>query len=147
MRLSYRESPVPLRPWRMNGGGRVSVHDPPATLPGMVTVELDAAGRLRNFTAVAGEPGDGSGAPADLDPAMLFDYAGLNRADFVQADASAGSPAGLQVWTGTYPGQSDPPVRVEMIQDRGRLLHFKVAEPLVSTQPGATAGERAARRS
>jgi hypothetical protein len=40
-------------------------------------------------------------------------------------------------WNGTYPGQADPPVRVEMIQDRGRLIHFKVSEPWVRPDPTA----------
>ena len=143
IRLSYRESPVPLRSWRMNGSGRISVQDPPATLPGMVTLELDSAGRLRTFSAVPLQTDDSSATSPDLDPGILFTYAGLNRSDFVQADAPRGSPPALQVWTGTYPAQKDPPVRMEIRQDRGRLVHFRVEEPWVGAETVGAAGERA----
>jgi hypothetical protein len=143
IRLSYRESPLPLRSWRMNGSGRVSVRDPPATVPGMVTLELDGVGRLRTFSAVPSQTENSSATSRDLDPALLFTYAGLNRSDFVQAAPPSGSPAALQMWTGTYPGQNGPPVRVAMSQDRGRLILFKVEEPWVGTVPAGAAGERA----
>ncbi|CAN5770527.1 hypothetical protein BH24ACI5_BH24ACI5_13430 [soil metagenome] len=143
-RVSYRESPVPLRSWRTNGGGRVTLADPPATVPGMIALELDGAGRLRRFDAVPLVTADASAESAAFDPGLLFKLAGLEPSDFGRAEPSV-TPVAYgehSAWTGTYPGQPTPPIRLDMSVADGRLLHFSISEPWTRAEVVRTAGDR-----
>ena len=131
-RAVYRESPVPLRSLRTDGGGLVTRADPPLTVPGMITMELDGAGRLRRFDAVPRliEPPLAGGAA--FDHGVVFKLAGLEPSDFVPAKPSAGARIRIGehlAWAGTYPGQPDPSISFEISVAEGRLVHFRIAEP------------------
>src|SRR5580765_2206010 len=105
----YRESPRPMVP---NGReSRVEWDDPPRLVPGMTSVELDPAGRLRRLHALP----TGYDAPADsaLDWTALFGAAGLDMARFHPAEVQL-PPATIadshMSWVGADPDDPDLPL-------------------------------------
>ena len=131
MAFWYRQSPRPLDPG--NGLGRVTPHDPPRDVPGMVSLSLDTEGRLLRLSA---RP---SGRPVDGEPdwAELFAAAGLEMDRFEPADpARAPEVFATQraAWTGTLPG-SRQPVRVEAAAWGEQPVAFGIHGPWDGADP------------
>ena len=76
IRFWYRESPSFLVPYRLTEVFPAE-HDPPASVPGMVSVELDPRGRLLRLDAVP-IPADGDPGDTSPDPALLLSGAGFS---------------------------------------------------------------------
>jgi serine/threonine-protein kinase len=82
----YRQSPRPMVAERSNSYGAVRATDPPVTLPGMLSVNVELDGRLRRFLAV---PPEQEPAPAEAKPidwAPFFKAAQLDMAPFKPAE-------------------------------------------------------------
>jgi Protein kinase domain len=126
----YRASPGSLMP--NSRGGRVTRNAPPFTRSGMVNLDLDAAGRLMLFKAVPPQLDESVGTGPEPDWSVAFEAAGLDQGAFQGArplwvpetycDARA-------AWTGTYPAQGEPELRVEACAYRGRLSYFQILHP------------------
>jgi serine/threonine-protein kinase len=124
----YRESPLP-----MVASGReshVEWDDPPRLVPGMASVELDPAGRLRRLHALP----TGYDAPADsaLDWAALFGAAGLEMARFHPGEVELPPPTMADshaAWNGADPDDPSVSLHVEVASFRGRPVYFAVREP------------------
>jgi serine/threonine-protein kinase len=103
-----------------------------------VSVDLDLDGRLLRF--VISPTGQRAPAtPADVPEwSRLFTAAGLDLEHFktsaprpgvsAQADARA-------AWTGSYPGRTDLPVRVEATASAGAVTSFEVVFPWTNREP------------
>lgn len=106
--------------------GIVNSEDPAPIKSGMVSVTLDAQGRLWRFDAIPPER-DTPAAPTEaFDWNVLFKLAGLDQAQFKPAQPewnSLGSADSRVAWTGVWPGTSYP-VRVEAGAYKGRPVHF-----------------------
>ncbi len=139
----YRQSPRVLTPSAILPAhgfgfnrGMISPDDPPATVPGMVSLRLDPGGRLVELKVVrsggALKAGAGRGATnwlAALDPSLLgFDLGRLESAN----DAGENSEKGMirLTWRGRYPGDG-PEIEVEALAENGRLIDFSVRVPEV----------------
>ena len=137
----YRTSPEALAPSFPTA--RVSSSDPPATVPGMHQVTLDADGRLVEFHSVPPAIAEENAATGSPWPA-LFEAAGLDLATFtptlpkwlppVFADATA-------AWEGPMPGRADMRVRIEAASYRNHPVAFRIIWPW-TTPPGAEASKR-----
>ena len=155
--LWYRQSPRKLMP--QSTSGRVSFNDPPARISGMVNLTLDPAGRLRTLLAVPPQherappdkpeepPNKGlpiespTGEPPE---APLRETAGEApwAAAFAAAELDGGrfravTPEWLPetycdrraAWTGSYPGQPEPEIRIEACAYGDRLASFAIVHP------------------
>jgi len=134
----YRGSPVPLlvspptlpRPDQLRW---VNLTRPPHTEPGMLTIVLDAAGRLTSLVAV---PLPGDTVARQPDWAALFDLAGLPMDGFSTWQPERIPPVyadRVAAWQGVLPGRPDVPLRVEAAAAAGRPVYFAVQAPW--TQP------------
>ena len=140
VRFWYRESPHHLLPHRTTEFFPAD-HDPPAVVPGMVGLELDTRGRLRQLEAVPPEFEDsnGSDTPPDWGPllaAAAFDPAALSPVPprwspprFADRRAA---------WEGVYPDAPEIPVRIEAASFRGRPIAFRIVEPWTDARGAAT---------
>ena len=131
----YRQSPREMRPqgfFSSGGAGRVTQFDPPMDVVGMVQVAVDMRGRLVHFEAVPPQrdPPAPQAPAADWSP--LFAAAGLDSSLFHSA-APEWTPLAWgdsrAAWTGAFPGQADPPVRVEAASYRGKVVYFDLIFP------------------
>ena len=84
VRFVYRQSPRPLVP--ANLFRIVNETDPPADVPGMASVTLDASGRLIGFSRISETGGAHHAGGPTADPAALFREAGLDEHDFVRVE-------------------------------------------------------------
>jgi serine/threonine-protein kinase len=129
-RFYYRQSPRALV--AENRDGVVRRDDPPSTLSGMAEVVLDAQGRLTSFTAIPPQLEASSGPWPDPDWSALFREAGLLEAPLRAAEPSWASPVDSDrkaSWEGSYPGESEPSIRVEAAAYHGRPVWFTVLRP------------------
>jgi len=144
----YRESPDYLQSSSMAiGSGAIKSDDPPADTSGMTGLELDSEGNLRNFYAVSPRTEDADRQDVATDWTKVLALAGL--------DAARLSPAEPQwiprnaydtrvAWTGTYPDEDEPQIRVEAASRRGKVVSFDVIEPWVNAErPPLSAGQKA----
>jgi len=126
----FRQSPLPLT--TLSSSGVPQVDDPPPTVSGMVTVTLDARGRLQALEAVPPQL-EASPAPArQPDWPTLFADAGLDFKDFAEASPQWLSPQPFDArgeWTGALPWARDIPVRVSAAAYRGKPVYFEVLGP------------------
>jgi Protein kinase domain len=129
----YRQSRGLMTARDIGANGAVNPGDPPSTQSGMISVIVDLDGRLRKFTAIPPQVEDVSKAPAATpDWSALFTMARLNIADFQSSPPTWHPLATTDVqaaWTGTYPGSSKLPVRVEAAAFHGRPVYFEVIWP------------------
>ncbi|MFC1596445.1 protein kinase [Planctomycetota bacterium] len=133
MYLWYRESPEGLSPVDsfLPGGLRASTvtfDAPPPLVPGMVSVRLDLQGRLLELHAVPREMARPAEAPEDPDWPKLFEFAGLDLAEFTATEPRWLPPvyADTRVaWEGRA-ADADKPVRVEGASHESRPVCFKV---------------------
>jgi hypothetical protein len=129
----YRQSPDDMaaegfRDQFLNPG-IVTPTDPPGTLSGMISMELDPQARLTYFEAI---PPQKESSPAQaatpLDWNTLFAAAGLDPAKFQKAQPEWNSLADSDAhmaWTGVWPATMRP-LRVEAAALRGKPVFFKL---------------------
>jgi len=137
----YRTSPEALAP--SSPTGRLSLGDPPATLPGMHQLLLDTEGRLVEFHSVPPAIAAENSAAAPPWPA-LFDAAELDAKTFspatpkwlptVFADATA-------AWEGPMPGRGEVRVRIEAASYRNHPVSFQIVWPWMAP-PRTDASQR-----
>lgn len=131
IRFWYRQSPRYLVPHRTTEFFPTE-HDPPLSVPGMVSLQLDTLGRLRRLEAVPVNL-EGSGEETmEADWGSLFAAAGLNLEDFTpdRPESSPSSPAYRQAaWQGTYPDAPEISIRIEAAFFGGRPVAFRILEP------------------
>jgi serine/threonine-protein kinase len=130
----YRQSPRPIV--RYNQQGSPSYWDPPAVVPGMIRLQLDPRGRLRQFEAVPPELDESAETASAPNWNPLFREAGLDLALFTPTEpvwAPSVYADHRAAWEGE---QADPPharIRVEAAAVRGRPVAFRIIRPW--TQP------------
>jgi serine/threonine-protein kinase len=135
----YRESPYPLTAQEFHDDlltpGIVKSDDPPPIISGMISLKLDAQGRLLHFERVPDQrlqPATGHPTP-DWSP--LFAAAGLDPTQFQSTESVwtwlATSDTRV-AWTGTWPGGSRP-LRVEAAALRGQPVAFSLIGPWSAT--------------
>ena len=139
----YRESPSFMRAVRMDGFGTVTYEDPPHS-PGMTGLELDAAGRLRSFYAVPPAKDEVTGDTPPTDWSRAFSAAGLEISQFTPTDPvwiPRYAYDARAAWTGRYPDQPTPAIRVEIGTRRGKTVFFSIVEPWLEPveRPAASA--------
>lgn len=133
MQFWYRQSPrylEPLLDYAADIPGRVSAANPPMSVSGMVTVNLDPQGRLIRFEAVPPQVERSPTAPRPFDWNLLFAAAGLDPARFQSAEPQWLPPTPFDAraaWTGSYP--DGPELRLEAAAWRGRPVYFQVIGP------------------
>jgi serine/threonine-protein kinase len=131
----YRQSPYPLTGFEFHDDlltpGIVDTGDPPPILSGMISLQLDAQGRLLYFERIPDQklpPAAGNPAP-DWSP--LFVAAALDQTQFQSTESVwtwlATSDTRV-AWTGTWPGGSRP-LRVEAAALRGKPVAFSLIGP------------------
>jgi serine/threonine-protein kinase len=111
--------------------------DPPRATPGMVTVQLDAEGRLFGMLAVPPQRINAGDLSEEPDWNVLFEAAGLERESFKPVEPEWTPPhfANRHVaWEGSYPDSPDTPIRIEAAAF-GRLpVAFWTIEPWTEMQ-------------
>jgi predicted Ser/Thr protein kinase len=123
----YREAPRSLdaEPF-----GYVTRDNPPPMFPGMVQVNLDGQGRLREFAAAP------YGTPENLEkpvqPDVVFRAAGLDLNTFTEmtpVSVPLHASDTFRAWRGPHPKIPDTPLVVEIGSWKGRITHVQVAYP------------------
>ncbi|HKW02574.1 MAG TPA: serine/threonine-protein kinase [Vicinamibacterales bacterium] len=145
----FRESPEPLGVLLGFDLGPPVVPDltldnPPPTRRGMRYVKLDTKGRLIEFGAVPFENDRPDAAPMTWD--LVFRLADLDQKTFTPVAPEWTPPAAMDqraAWTGTYPEQTDLPIRLEAASYHGRLVALRVTGAW-SGMPARTTGSSAA---
>jgi tRNA A-37 threonylcarbamoyl transferase component Bud32 len=128
----YRQSPQDMeadgfRDQLLNPG-IVTRADPPPTLSGMISLELDPQGRLTFFQAIPPQKEGPIAQAAAFDWNLLFAAAGLDPAQFQKTEPawnSLGSSDTRMAWMGTWPGTTRP-LRVEAASWRGKPVFFSL---------------------
>jgi hypothetical protein len=145
--ILYRQSPAPLRPFKVSGV--VDSDDPPPLRPGMVQVGITTAGNLWRFDAVPPQIDEGGTPGAEPDWEPLFAAAGLRSADFRSSEPRWVPPVyadARRAWDGATPGSPEFPLHIEAASYRGRPVGFNLYWPWnrpLRAQPfQQTAGER-----
>ncbi len=131
VRFWYRESPEYLIPHRITEFFAAE-RDPPDSLPGMVSLQLDTFGRLRQLEAFPPDLTDSAGETKEPDWSALFAAAGFDREGFTPAEPLWSPPrfaSRRAAWEGTYPDAPEIPIRVEAASFAGRPIAFRVVEP------------------
>jgi serine/threonine-protein kinase len=131
VRFWYRESPRFLVPHRITEFFPEE-HDPPLSLPGMVTLELDTGGRLRQLVAMPPERDDSTDEPGNQDWSALLAAAGFDPSSLHPDEPRWLPPTHADnraAWEGVYPGAPEIPIRIEAAAYRGRPVAFRIVEP------------------
>ncbi len=134
MHFIYRQSPQPMIP--QNQFTIVDRSNPPPDVPGMVTVVLNAVGRLREFSAVP-VPDEKPGPPVEW--SALLSEAGFGAAQLAAPDPKVLPPTAFdarQDWQASDSGQT---ITVTAAAYHGKPVYFRAA-PL-ALKP-AESGER-----
>ena len=129
----YRESPQVLNPEMFSSDGAVSPGNPPPTLSGMLSMNLDPQGRLLELEAVPPQHERPDLRPAaPFDWSKLFEAAGLDMAQFQPSEpewAPLGHFDSRSAWTGAFPGGGLGPILIEAASWRGKPVLFKIIGP------------------
>lgn len=140
----YRQSPHVLDPREFFasgfGGGSVTPSDPPVDRTGMVLLVLDAGGLLLHLEAVPPQKDVAAKSAESPDWSALFSVAGLDLSSFKTAVPewmSLTAADARAAWTGTLPGHSELPVRVEAAAYRGEPVYFDLLFPWSSAERDA----------
>ena len=148
--LWYRQSPRPLVSERMSG--EVFDSHPPVVMSGMIGVRVDLGGRLLAFDAVPPQVDDGPPPGGEVDWAILFAEAGLDKAAFKPVEPRW-TPRFFSdtraAWEGTHPHRPDIPLRIEAAAHRGTIVSFRKIEPWTRAarmEPYRPSGRHAALR-
>ena len=127
----YRSSPRFLVAGGFSSKGEVTNRDPPMTISGMVSVQLDTHGRLLRLAAVPNEVDPAAANPAPANWAQLFAASGLDEAKFKPVVPSW-TPLATSDTRAAWTGPSS--VRVEAASWKGKPIYFHVIGPW--TRPG-----------
>ncbi len=122
----YRESPDWLIPGPQ--GLWMSEENPPPLTPGMVEIQLDAAGRLRGFEAVP----HFTPAKEPITIEVVFRSAQLDHNLFEEVPATRIPRSGFDEnhkYKGKHPGLPGTEVTVEVATFKGQLTHVDVGGP------------------
>ena len=116
----YRQSPRPLAPagrW----SHRPTATDPPLAVPGMVSVELEADGRLRRLRSLPSTQGQAVQSPW----ASLFELTGLptDLESTAPRDVPPAFADERRAWIGSIDGEE---VRLEAASWRGLLVYLEI---------------------
>jgi serine/threonine-protein kinase len=134
----YRESPDYLQSSSIEmGSGTIKQDDPPTDDSGMTGLELDSQGNLRSFYAVAPRTEDLQPQDVVTDWKKVLAMAGLDDTRLQPADPQwipRNAYDTRMAWTGTYPDQDEPLLRVEAASRRGKVVSFDVIEPWVKAE-------------
>jgi hypothetical protein len=98
----------------------------------MVNVWLDSQGNLDYFLAIPPHRDKVEETPGEPDWVPLFTAAGLELDDFTPSPPEWLPEAYCEerrAWTGTFPDQAEPPLRVEACSYGGRPVAFQVVYP------------------
>jgi serine/threonine-protein kinase len=131
MAFWYRRSPSELRQFDRLAAN-LSVADPPATEPGMITVILDTHGRLVKLLAVPDERGSESGDVAEPDWPRLLKEAGFDVATLKSVDPEWNPEVWADrraAWAGVYADAPEFPIRIEAAAYRGRPVSLRIIHP------------------
>jgi serine/threonine-protein kinase len=130
--------------------GIVTPSDPPTTLSGMVSLNLDPQGRLIDFQAIPPQKTDANSTPVTYDWTPLFAEAGLDIAKFQKANPQWNSLAASDTraaWMGVWPGTTRP-LRVEAAALAGKPVYFSLVgdwtKPNRVKAPAQSIGKKAA---
>ena len=124
--FQYRQSPRPLLPPRPDG--LVQTLDPPFEVSGMVSVTLDARGKLLAFRAVPPQVDEAKGQGPEPDWGSLFSEAGMDIETFTPAAPVWLPPGPFDArggWKGRLPGGGDE-VQIVAASYRGKPVYFEV---------------------
>ncbi|MGH9743171.1 MAG: protein kinase domain-containing protein, partial [Candidatus Acidiferrum sp.] len=132
----YRQSPRILSARKYfgsgPGGGQVNPDDPPMNGTGMVLILLDSSGRLIHLESVPPQKDAPAKSLQPMNWSPLFAAAGLDLAAFRSAEPEwtpLASNDARAAWTGTLPGGSNLPVRIEAAAYRGQPVYFDLLYP------------------
>jgi len=131
----YRQSPRPMNPRELYSD--VDTNDPAMDVPGMITVVLDARGRLREFSAVPATVA--MQGVAEPDWAGLLSEAGFQSAQVSMKDGNVVPPTAFDVrqdWQATESGQT---TSITAAAYNGKVVYFRGAPPGTAANV-ATAG-------
>jgi serine/threonine-protein kinase len=149
----YAQSDGPLVPPGATSGAARPIDSLPAILD-VVSVDLDLDGRLLRFKVSAVSQGDVQPQSRDathpagpresplsiptgkIDWQRFFTVAGLDLALFTETDPPPSSSGDTRVtWTGSFPGRSDLPVRIEGGTTATTVTSFEVLFPWTNRDP------------
>ena len=126
----YRQSPRPMVP--LDPGSHVEPNDPAMDVPGMVSVELNASGRLLRFHALPPRVEDSKGPWPDPDWGGLFAAAGLDLKRFKLSDPKLLPPVAFDAraeWDGTVAQDPATPLHLTAATYHGKPVYFDVLGP------------------
>ena len=126
----YRQSPRAMVP--TNGGPLVKTTDPPFEISGMVSVTLDARGKLVHFRAVPSQIDEAKGPWPDPDWEALFREAGLDSKRFTPSSPKWLPPEAFDAraeWDGSFARHPDVPIHVAAAAYHGKPVYFAVLGP------------------
>lgn len=124
IRAVYRESPAPLV---ASPTGRVELENPPLSVPGMTSLNLDGHGRLLRFVAV---PTDG--VAASISPETTFQALQLELPRFREAPPTlvpAHASDSIRAWKGPHPVLPDTEMTVQVASWRGKITEVNLRYP------------------
>ena len=140
LRFWFRQSPQAMSPdgfWNNSlTPNVVTFSDPPATLSGMINVELDPEGHLVYFQCIPSQKEENAQPARSADWLPLFSAAGLDQTQFHSVEPMWNSLASSDTraaWDGVWRG-SGRPLHVEAASLRGRPVFFSLTGPW--TKPG-----------
>jgi Protein kinase domain len=142
IRFWYRESPQYLVPHRITEFFPEQ-HDPPLTVPGMVSLELDTRGRLRGLAAAPPERDDTEPGAEDLDWGPLLAAAAFDPSTLRPVEPRWLPPSHADrraAWEGAFSDAPEIPIRIEAAAYRGRPVAFRVVEPWLQPEGMTSAG-------
>ncbi len=129
VRLQYRQSPRLMSP---SAGSDVTAEDPPLSISGMVSVTVDATGRLQAFTAIPPQVDSSRSGPVPSRTAEMFALAGLDTAAFREVDPVWVPLPAFETrreWLGSADWLPGMPLRVSAAWWRDRPVSFVVRGP------------------
>ena len=126
----YRESPREL--FALGWERRVSAIDPPMTLAGEASVELDAAGRLIRFVVVPSEMDSSPRQGVAVDWSRFLNATGIDRSSLRKVESNWVAPVDVEekaAWEGRFAGQPEVVVRIEAGSRHGKPIWLAVIPP------------------
>jgi predicted Ser/Thr protein kinase len=132
----YREGPGKLE---AEPFGLVSFTNPPPTETGMVQVQLDGGGRLRDFTAVPYPEGSTASTPVAAETVLRA--AGLDPAKFTEIGPTGRPDSPFdrrQAWKGPHPVLPNTMLTLEVAWLEGRVVAAHVTFPYMQAGIGSS---------
>jgi serine/threonine-protein kinase len=126
----YRQSPIALAPTSTEL--RVAIQDPPYEVSGMVTVVLDAGGRLIAFVAVPPQVEQIAGPASDPNWKQMIADSGIDLATLKPSDTTWLPPLPFDRrfgWHGSYPEDPKTEIQISAASYHGKPVYFHVIGP------------------